>query len=288
MNDFLHLLGFAAIPLMTALAYAAITPALGAALHLRGEILLGIVLPPFGSAVIGLSVLGGVSAESRLLLSGIVAASLLALLSSPLFGVQQGSSPTRSKETVLAAVFVLGQTVTYFTMHLSPRVHANLSHLLSGEILAAGPAEFWTALTINSVLTGLGFRFRGLLYGYCLDETGLKIREQRFWQIETSYRIIASVVITAALVHVGPLLTTAWLVLPPLFAERTGSGIERFILTGILIGIGATLFGFMGALAFDFPPVHAVCATLFLFGTVLAAAARILMKTGGSVNRRFR
>jgi len=279
MSNFLYLLGFAAIPLITALAYAAITPAMGAALHLRGESLLGIVLPPFGSAVIGLSVFMGVSPESRLLLSGIVAASQLALLSSPLLDAKRVSAPARSKETVLAAVFVMGQTVTYLSMHLSPRVHANLSHLLSGEILAAGPVACWTALAMSAVLMGLCFRLRGLLFGYFLDETGLKIRVRRFWLIEAAYRIGASVVITAALVHVGPLLTTAWLVLPPLFAERTASGIEGFFLTGIIIGVGATLLGFIAALALDFPPVHAVSATLFLFGAPLTVVAGIRLKT---------
>jgi ABC-type Mn2+/Zn2+ transport system permease subunit len=276
MSDFLFLFGFAAIPLLTALAYAAITPVLGAALHLRGEIFLGIVLPPFGSAVIGLSVLGGVSTDSRLLLSCMVAASLLALLSSPMFGAKQANGTARDKETVLAAVFVLGQTVTYLTMHLSPRVHANLSHLLSGEILAAGPAECGAALAMTVVLTGFCFRFRGLIYAYCLDETGLKIRERRFWRIEATYRIVASVVVTAALVHVGPLLTTAWLVLPPLFAERTASGIEGFFRVGILMAIGATLLGFIAALAIDFPPVHAVSATLFLLGAGVLMIAKLL------------
>lgn len=280
MSDFLFLLGFAAIPLLTALAYAVITPALGAALHLRGEILLGIVLPPFGSAVIGLSVLGGVSPDSRLLLSGMVAASLLALLCSPLFGARRESGQVRNKDTVLAAVFVLGQTVTYLTMHLSPGVHANLSHLLSGEILAAGPTECGAALAMSAVLMGFCFRFRGRLYGYCLDETGMKIRERRFRPIEAAYRIVASLVITAALVHVGPLLTTAWLVLPPLFAERTTSGIEGFFLMGIVIGIGATLMGFMGALAIDFPPVHAVSAVLFLLGSGLAVIAKLRSQPG--------
>jgi len=278
MNDFLYVFGFAAVPLTTALAYAAITPALGAALHLRREIFLGIVLPPFGSAVIGLSVLGGISPESRLLLFGIVAASLLALLSSPLFSARWGDGPARNKETLLAAVFVLGQTATYLAMHLSPRVHANLSHLLSGEILAAGATECWTALMMNAILMGLCFRFRGLLYAYCLDETGLKIRERRFGWIEVAYRIIAAVTITAALVHVGPLLTTAYLVLPPLFAERTTSGVERFFLLSIIIGVGATLFGFIGALAADYPPVHAISAILFLFGSALAVITRILLK----------
>ena len=284
MNDFFSLLGFTAIPLTTALAYAMITPALGAALHLRREILLGIVLPPFGSAVIGLSVLMGVSPESRFLLSAIVAASLLALLSSPIFSWRGANGPISNKETLLAAVFVLGQTITYLCMHLSPRVHANLSYLLSGEILAAGPTECWTAWTMNALLIMICFRFRGLFYCYCLDETGLKIREPKFWGIEAVYRIIASVVITAALVHVGQLLTTAWLVLPPLFAERTARGIERFFLVGIIIGISATFFGFIGALAIDFPPVHAITATLFFTGTGLIITVRIVLKVFGLSN----
>ena len=185
MSDFLFLLGFSAIPLMTALAYAALTPAMGAALYLRGEILLGIVLPPFGSAVIGLCVLGGLSAENRLLMGLIVAASLFAFLSAPVFRNAHDNGSDRKKEIALAAVFVLGQTVTYLAMHFSTNVHADLSHLLSGEILAVGPVELWTALAMNAALLGLCYRFRGFLYEYCLDETGLRIRHRSHRRIET-------------------------------------------------------------------------------------------------------
>jgi len=285
MSDFLFLLGFSAIPLMTALAYAALTPAMGAALYLRGEILLGIVLPPFGSAVIGLCVLGGLSAENRLLMGLIVAASLFAFLSAPVFRNAHDNGSDRKKEIALAAVFVLGQTVTYLAMHFSTNVHADLSHLLSGEILAVGPVELWTALAMNAALLGLCYRFRGLLYEYCLDETGLRIRHRSHRRIETGYRIGASVVITSALVCFGPLLTTAWLILPPLFAMRAASGIEPFFLIGVAIGIAATLIGFICALALDFPPVYIISAAHFLLGAGILALAKI--KAGGGLATRF-
>jgi ABC-type Mn2+/Zn2+ transport system permease subunit len=260
---------------MTALSYAALTPALGATLHLRGEIMLGIVLPPFGSAVIGLCALGGISIENRLLLYSIVAASLFAFLNAPVFSSMRTIGPSRKKEMVLAAVFVLGQTVTYLSMHLSPNVRIELSHVLNGEILAVGPVEFWTALALNTVLMGIYYRHRGILYAFCLDETGLRIQGRRFRWIETTYRISVSVVITSSVVHVGPLLTTAWLILPALFAERAASGIERFFMIGIAIGICATLIGFFGALTIDFPPAHMISASLFLLGVGLAWIARI-------------
>lgn len=285
MSDFLFLLGFSAIPLMTALAYAAMTPAMGAALYLRGEILLGIVLPPFGSAVIGLCLLGGLSAENRLLLSVIVAASLFAFLSAPVFRNAQANGSDRKKEMALAAVFVLGQTVTYLSMHFSTHVHADLSHLLSGEILAVGPVQFWTALAMNAALLGLCYRFRGVVFEYCLDETGLRLRHRSHRRIETGYRIGASVVITSALVCVGPLLTTAWLILPPLFAMGAASGVEPFFLMGIAIGIAATLIGFVCALALDFPPVYIISAAHFLLGAGILALAKT--KAGGSLLTRF-
>lgn len=286
MSDFLFLLGFSAIPLMTALAYAVLTPVMGAALCLRGEILLGIVLPPFGSAVIGLCVFAGLSTENRLLLGVIVAASLFAFLSAPVFRDAHDNGANRKKEMALAAVFVLGQTVTYLAMHFSSNVHADLSHLLSGEILAVGPVQFWTALALNAAFLGLCYRFRGLFYEYCLDETGLRIRHRGFRRIETGYRIGASVVITSALVCVGPLLTTAWLILPPLFAMRPASGIEPFFLIGIAIGLAATLIGFLCALALDFPPVYIISAAHFLLGAGILALAKT--KAGGGLSTRFR
>jgi zinc transport system permease protein len=278
MNDFLFLLGFSAIPLMTALSYAALTPALGATLHLRGEIMLGIVLPPFGSAVIGLCALCGVSIENRLLLYSIVAASLFTLLSAPVFSIARTVALSRKKEMVLAAVFVLGQTITYLCMHLSPNVRIDLSHLLNGEILALGPMEFGTALAMNALLMSIFYRYRGVLFAFCLDETGLRIQARGFRWIETTYRISASVVITASIVHVGPLLTTAWLVLPALFAEWAAWSIEHFFMIGLSIGICATLIGFIGALIIDFPPVHIISACIFILGLGLALIAKVYVK----------
>jgi ABC-type Mn2+/Zn2+ transport system permease subunit len=278
MNDFLFLLSFSAIPLLTALSYAALTPVLGATLHLRGEIMLGIVLPPFGSAVIGLCAFCGISIENRLLLYSIVAVSLFSLLSAPVFSFARTVALSRRKEMVLAAVFVLGQTVTYLCMHLSTNVRIDLSHLLNGEILAVGPVEFGTALAMNTVLIYLYCRYRGVLFAFCLDETGLRIQERGVRWIETTYRISASIVITSSIVHLGPLLTTAWLVLPALFAEWAAPNIESFFMIGIAISVCATLTGFIAALMIDLPPVHVISTSLFFLGAGIVLVSRILIK----------
>lgn len=274
MNDLLFLLGFSLFPLLTASIYAVAAPGLGAALYLRDEMLLGIVLPPFGAAVIGLSVIRSVSPENRLLLQCIVAVALFIALNLPVFqgGTETGSG--RRKEMVLAALFVAGQTVTYLAMHLSPAVNANLSYLLSGEILSAGAAELWTSLAISGLLGGAFLRYRGLFYAYCLDESGLKIGNRGFRRIEIAYRMAASIIITAALVCVGPLLTTAWLILPALFAERATSNIERFFAVSVALGVTGTIAGFVSALVIDYPPAYVIATVIFWMGIVLAAARR--------------
>jgi zinc/manganese transport system permease protein len=269
MSELTFMLSFYMIPLLTALVYAVIVPPLGAALYLRNEILLGIVLPPFGSAMIGLAVILGIPVENRPLLYSIVAGSLFLLLTVLPLGYASTGNTSGKKEMVLAAVFVFGQTFTYLFMHISPHVHANLSYLLSGEILATGSMEFWTALFWNALLLCISWLYRGVIYSYCLDEEGLRILEPRFKHIEIAYRSISAVVITSALVCIGPLLTTILLVLPPLLGEKSASGIGFFFIMAVGIGVLGTLAGFIVSIVIDFPPVYMISSVLFATGGLM-------------------
>ncbi len=262
-------------PLLTAMAYAATVPVVGGAVFLRNEILLGIVLPAFGAAVLALAALTGVPPGHRLAVHGIVAAALFLLLSIPALRSDSDNTGHLRRELMLAGVFVGSQTVDYLLMHLSPRVHAGLSNRLHGEMLASGWTTFAVALGVNLAVLFAAGRWRGFFYGHLLDETLLRVGGGRHRIVAAGYRALVAVTVTSAVVTLGPLPATALLVFPAMFGRNVVSGMDGFFLATIGIGLLGTLGGFLGSIVWDLPPAYGVSAALPAAGW-LAARGKFL------------
>jgi ABC-type Mn2+/Zn2+ transport system permease subunit len=178
MAEFLSVLSFSMVPLVMLLLFSIITPPLGATLSLRNEILLGIALPPMGSAIIAAAIVAGVQSESTIALYGITALLLFLLMIVLPLGAAQGRISLRRRELVLAGLFCIGNAVTMLLMGISPLAEAHFRSLLQGELLAVSMAQLWAVAAACGLLLFALVRFRGALYAYALDEEGLFIREQ--------------------------------------------------------------------------------------------------------------
>ncbi|MFW6241186.1 MAG: hypothetical protein ACOC98_11290, partial [Thermodesulfobacteriota bacterium] len=177
-------------PMLTAMAYAATVPVVGGAVFLRNEILLGLVLPAFGSAVLALAALMGAPPDHGLAVHGIVTAALFLLLSIPTLRSDADLAAHPRRELFLAGVFVASQTVAYLALHLSPRVQAGLSNRLHGEMLAPGWTTFAVALGVNLAVLFAAGRWRGFFYGHLLDETLLRVGGGRHGLVAVGYRAL--------------------------------------------------------------------------------------------------
>jgi ABC-type Mn2+/Zn2+ transport system permease subunit len=267
-------------PLLTAMAYAATVPVVGGAVFLRNEILLGLVLPAFGAAVLALAALAGAPPDHGLAVHGIVAAALFLLLSIPALRSDADLAAHPRRELFLAGIFVASQTVAYLALHLSPRVQAGLSNRLHGEMLSAGWTTFAVALVLSLAILFAAVGWRGRFYGHLLDETLSRATGGRHRFVAAVYRALVAVTVTSAVVVIGPLAATALLVFPAMFGRKAASGMDGFFLSVIGIGLLGTLGGFLGSIAWDLPPAHGLSAALPLAGW-LAARAKI-------VTNRFR
>ncbi len=266
MNEYLFTLSFALIPLLTAITFAVVAPPLGATLSLRNEILLGIALPPVGSAVIAGAMLLGVSPEAMLLLYILCAAALFLIMILLPLNVGTKRISIRRRELILAALFCLGNTLTLLFMSLSPHVESHFKNLLQGELLAVNTVELVITAVIALSLLIAGIKYRGVLFAYALDEEGLKIKEKSYNTITILYRAAATLIITGGIVLIGPLLTTSLLIVPAFFIEQRSRGLEYFMISASALGIIGTIAGFMIAVATDLPPAPVVVCAITVGG----------------------
>ena len=263
MDEFLFTLSFAFIPLVTAVAFALVAPPLGATLSLRNEILLGIALPPVGSAVIAGAMLLGVSPDATILLYILAAVALFLIMILLPLNVGKKRISLRRRELILAALFCIGNTFTLIFMALSPSVESHFKNLLQGELLAVTTLEMIITIVTALTILVLGTKFRGILFSYSLDEEGLRITEKSYNFITILYRAAATLIITGGIILIGPLLTTSLLIIPAFFIEQRSKGLEHFIITSIIVGILGTVAGFLISVRTDLPPGPvAVCAIM--------------------------
>jgi zinc transport system permease protein len=266
MHNFLMTLSFSIIPLITVAIFSLITPPFGATLSLRNEILLGIALPPVGSAIIAAAVVAGVPSDATLLLYCITAAALFfCMIALPLNAGTKRIS-LRRRELILAGLFCFGNTATMMFMSISPLAEAHFKYLLQGELLAVNTTEVWIVGIFSVLLFAAGTRYRGALYAYALDEEGLFIKEKSYTTITILYRAVATLIITGGIILIGPLLTTSLLIVPAFLCERHSRGLDQFMSMVIGVGFVGAISGFFLAIFVNLPPAPVIVSMVIALG----------------------
>jgi zinc/manganese transport system permease protein len=268
MTDFLAVLSFAAVPLIAALLFAVVLPPLGAALHLRNESLLGIALPPAGTALLAVAAaLHESHGQGQTLFDFFLVAgglSILVALLPPGAGPRKSNLRTRS--LILAAMFSVANACLLLVMALSTHARAELLHSLNGEMLAVTPSAV-VATAIGAVAVGFLFvRFRGHVLAYLLDEETYRIRFSGAQFLGLAFPAAAVLSVTAAVLLEGPILATGLLVIPALLTERRSRGLVPYLLTSMVVGLTGTFAGFLVALLADLPPAPTAVAGVLLVG----------------------
>jgi ABC-type Mn2+/Zn2+ transport system permease subunit len=269
MSDFLAILSFTWIPLLGAASFAVTAAPLGSLLSLRDEILLGLALPPVGTAAIVAAVWVGVPAGQTLALYLIAVVGILAVSLLTPRKPGRGTGSPRWRSAFLASVFCGGEAATILISSVSTSVEAHMQHMLRGELLAIGLPGLVGFGVLTGIVMILGYRFRGVLLALAVDEEGLSVKNrQRAGRVLFGFRVLSAVVVAAGVIWVGPLLTIGLLAIPTMLHERSAGGLIPLILGVVAIGLGGVLVGFLGSIALDLPPVPVVIFALFAVGGV--------------------
>jgi ABC-type Mn2+/Zn2+ transport system permease subunit len=268
MTDFLAVLSFAAVPLIAALLFAVVLPPLGAALHLRNESLLGIALPPAGTALLAVAAaLHDNHGQGQTLFDFFLVAcglSILVALLPP--GAGPRKTNLRTRALILAVMFSVANASLLLVMALSTHARAELLHALNGEMLAVSPGAV-VATALGVVAVGLLFvRFRGHVLAYLLDEETYRVRFSGARLLGLAFPAAAVLSVTAAVLLEGPILATGLLVIPALLTERRSRGLLPYLLTSMMVGVVGTFAGFIVALVVDLPPAPTAVAGVLLVG----------------------
>jgi ABC-type Mn2+/Zn2+ transport system permease subunit len=250
MSDFLALLSFSVLPLVLITAFSFLTPAMGAVLAIRNEMMLALALPSVANAGMALGLFCGIDPEHVLSLYGF--ATFATLLS--IVGASRVRNSVSNREIYLAALFVGGHILSSTFSALSPVAHSHVSHLLDGEILAIGSTETGLLATICAVFMVLAILNRHGILAWCADSEFFRVGAPRYHLFLFAIYAILATAITLGVATTGSLLVTALLVLPALFGNVGKGGIHKYLVLATGIGVTGSIAGFLVALAIDFPP----------------------------------
>jgi len=280
MNEFLQALSFSWIPLAGAVSFALTAAPLGSLLSLRDEILLGLALPPVGTAAIVAAVWAGVPAEETLTLYLVAVAGILGVSLLTPGRSDRGHGSPRWRAAFLASLFCAGEAATILISSVSSGVEAHMQHMFRGELLAIGPAGLVGFGALTGIVLVLGYRFRGPLLALAVDEEGLDVRDRRrAARVLFGFRVLSAVIVAAGVIWVGPLLTVGLLAIPTMLHEQRAVGLMPLIVGVSAIGLIGVLSGFLASVAMDLPPVPVVIFALFAVGGLLGVRL-------GAVRRR--
>ena len=276
MNDFIQTFSFVVMPFLVMLTFSVILPAAGSALYIRNEMMLAIALPPLSGAALTLGVACGLPPGNHAVLfifSFVVVYGIVTLLG--------GLRLSEIKRQILqASLFAAGTALTHLVMSVSPEAHAHLQFLLTGELLSLGPAELSESLVLCVTGSMLFLLYRNAVFSYCIDEETMRLRTVRFRTFTVIYRLMITLLISAAVPFIGPLLTSALLIFPPLFSDNGRNSIGAFFITGMIIGISGAAAGFAIGVGRDIPPAYSGAIGILIPGigykliTVLISAGR--------------
>ncbi len=247
--------------------FSMVLPFMGAALYIRNEMMLAIALPPMSGAAVTLAVVCGLEPTNHLVL--FLAAFGFSFAALSWMGSVQLSIIKR--QILLASFFVGGSVLTHLLISVSSHAHAHLSFLLSGELLSLGYSEFFQSLILCLMSVIVVFAFRNAVFSYCIDEEIMRLRTHHFALFSVIYRLFVTLIISAGVLFIGPLLTSALLIFPVLLADGKNRSIQSFFVVGVLLGIAGATSGFVTGVATDIPPAYTASLGILICGFALKA-----------------
>lgn len=251
MDNYLTTLSFSLLPLILVAAFSLVLPAMGAILAIRNEIMLALALPSIANAGMAFGLLCGIDPDHELPLYGFAT---IATLLTIVMASRINSANTGQREIFPATLFVGGQILSSTFSAVSPVAHTHVSHLLNGEILAAGTVETIVLAVVCIVLLSVGVRNFRKIFSWSADGEYFRIGIKRYRIYVFAMYTAFAVVITLGVATLGNLLITTFLVLPALFGNVKAGGIQRYIVLVTIIGVVGSISGFMVALKLNIPP----------------------------------
>ena len=278
--------------ILASLVAAAACPLVGCFLLVRRTAFQGIVLPQFAAAGVALGyallpwwVRITTGSEEALLHALEDPHSVLSfLLANAAFATAVGLAALgllgkgpETESSRVAGAFALAIAATLFFSGLSPIGGELVDALVRGEVLGVDRHDFETLAVGHGlgVLALLVARRDLLLASYDPDTSRILGRPVR--RVELLLAALTGLVVAIGALVVGPLLLFALLVIPPLAAHGLARSFDRFLVLSAVLGLTATVLGWLLSLEADLP--LGVCV-VFACGLELALATVVVRVRG--------
>lgn len=253
-QQFMETLGFSIIPFSIALLFALIAPPLGATLAMRDESVSAIALPITGTAIVALLISMGIHPDQTVLLYPLTVVSLIGVMTLIHLYVQRSRSSQRLRSIILAALFVICNTIVLIVKEKSMHVASLFDNVLEGDLLVGTPIQLILTAIMVTLFLGLGVYFRGYLYTFSIDSDLLKMQKKQYKRTMLIHRFVVATVVTGGILIIGPLLTTALLLLPGFLLERYSKGLSSFLISTMIVSFIGCVIGFLAAIHFGMTP----------------------------------
>jgi ABC-type Mn2+/Zn2+ transport system permease subunit len=234
-------------------------PLVGMYLFMRRLIFMGVALPQISSCGIafalalqgwGLIPHAHETAEERAL--ALLGSTLFTLTAIMVFAAFERRGRT-SPEARIGAFYVLAGAASILLLVKNPFGEHGMLDMLKGEIIAVTDDElkFTAAIFFVVTLPLIIFRKHFLMVSYD-PEMALTLKKRVLFWDGFLFTLIGLIISTAVL-SVGPLVTFGFLLLPPLIAHQFASTMRQFAVLSSLVGGIAAFAGFVLAYRWDLP-----------------------------------
>ncbi len=266
MSDLLLLLQFMIIPIAVTLLFALTLPLLGTSLAARNEILVPLTLPVLSGMILSLFAMIGIPEDLHWVR---VAGTIITVFIIYQLFLQKITAPL-IRQLTLAGMLIGSEALTRLMVSLKPEIQGEFTQLLNGEMLAISSTELILVCIISFVVFATVIIFFPRYRIYTLDETLLKRFPQIYKSTDILMKIFNTISVVFGVITIGPLVTTALLVLAPLFGNNGRSSFSQTVIFAVSIAIVSVMISFPVALASDLPPAYVVSTGVLVIGAVFS------------------
>jgi len=257
-------------------------PLIGVYFMLRRMVLLGVALPQISAAGISFvfflqglgvswSLHAGEANDRFLALAGSAVFTIAAIFVLAYFE-RRGEGTSESR---IGAVYALAYAGAILLVAANPVGKIELLNMLHGEIVSVSSQDLHVLLMVYAFLIVTLFLFNNQFLLVSFDRESARVMGKNVAAWDLWLYSIIGIAISIGVLIVGPMLTFAFLIIPPLAARRFCRKMTPFFIVSSIIGGFSGAAGFALSYHLDWP----LSPTDILVASVILAGAFLLRKS---------
>ncbi len=282
-------------PLIMGLLVGAVCPLIGAYFILRRIVFLGVTLPQISAVGVAFALLAqglgwfGLTAPHDHELGMVpLAGSVLFTLAGILFIAYMDKRAGGRIDAGIGVIYALAAAWSILLLAKAPVAEISMLNLLKGEIIAVSSVQAISTAVVFAVVVGavLLFQREFLLISYDRELAISLKKNVALWDVV--FYVVVGLLVSVAVLGVGPITTFGYLVIPPMIAHMLVQGMPRFLLVASAVGAVSSVGSFFVSYVLDLPlgPTSvAVLGIVYLIAAIVQCVVRGVWAPGAVKTR---